>query len=499
VGRALRRAAIDSLTPALLESHPMNWKHSALLGVLLANPLAANPPSQKPTLLLDATLIERSENIRIAVGRPEKFSGNPLFGEDRPWEPRIDNMYPNVAWDPEDHLFKCWYSPFLVEVEDWMGSTATRMRWLYRQSGLCYATSRDGIRWEKPPLTVLPYQGKPSNILLRNVHGVGVFRDEREARAERRFKQFFVSEKDGRRTTVAVGFSPDGVHWSAPTELANFTLAADTHNNALWAPTLNRYVAFTRDWDRANPGEIKAVRLVARTESADFEHWTEPKVVLRGLADHLQVYALPVFYHAGLYLGLPTIFNLREDRVHVELAWSKDTITWHRVDAGTPFIPNGEKKGAYDWGCVYPAATPIIAPDGVKLYYSGSDGPHYGERSGCLALATLRPDGFAAATPVDPTRDGTIVTVPVTFHPGDELRLTADTEPAGQVQVALLDRDGRELARSAPMTGSFTARPVVWAVTPPKVASEVRLKFTLSRARLYSYERLSLGRGRTGE
>lgn len=465
-----------------------------LVCLLLVNALAADQAGFRKTLLLDSTKIESSENIRIAVGTPVKYLGNPLFGEDRPWEPRFDNMYPNVIWDDTEKIYKCWYNPFLVEVEDWLGSTNERKRWLYpRQSGLCYATSKDGIHWEKPALEILPFRGQSSNILMRDVHGVGVFRDDRESNPDRRFKSIFVNQVEGRRTTVAVTFSPDGIHWGKQTVLSNVKLMADTHNNALWAPTLNRYVAFTRDWDprewkRNSRGEIPAVRLVARIESEDFENWSDPKTVLRGINDNLQVYAMPVFYYAGIYLGLPVIIDAKDDRTHAELAWSKDTVTWHRIDIGTPFIPNSEKKGDYDWGCAYPAAVPIITKDDIKLYYAGSDGLHFGERKAYLALATLRPDGFAAATPIAPDKSGEIVSTPVALQADDQLQITADVESDGSVMVTLLDQDGSELTKSIPMKGSFTARKVEWQTKGTLPSGEYRIRFTLNRARLYSYE-----------
>lgn len=465
--------------------------------VLLANTLPAEQSGFRKTLLLDSTLVESSENIRIAVGQAQKFPGNPLFGEDRPWEPRFDNMYPNVIWDETDQLYKCWYNPFLVEVEDWLGSTSERKRWLYpRQSGLCYATSKDGIHWEKPAFDILPFRGQASNILMRDVHGVGVFLDEREPNPERRYKSIFVNQVEGRRTTVAVSFSADGIHWGQQTVLSNVKLMADTHNNALWAPTLNRYVAFTRDWDprdwkRNSRGEIPAVRLVARIESEDFQHWSDPQTVLRGVNDNLQVYAMPVFYYAGLYLGLPVIIDAKDDRTHAELAWSKDTVNWHRIDLGTPLIPNSEKKGDYDWGCAYPAAVPLITKDGIKLYYAGSDGLHFGERKTHFALATLRPDGFAAATPADPARKGKITTTTVSLPANGQLLVTGDVEAGGSVLVTLIDPNGREVARSVPMVGSFTARPVEWQTPDAEPVGEFRISFVLSRARIYSYETAS--------
>ena len=64
----------------------------------------------------------------------------------------------------------------------------------------------------------------------------------------------------------------------------------DTHNNALWAPTLGKYVAFTRTYG----GRRRRTRQVARTESTDFVKWTPQKVVMMEAPN--QTYSMPVFY-----------------------------------------------------------------------------------------------------------------------------------------------------------------------------------------------------------
>ena len=52
-------------------------------------------------LLLDSRVVERAENARLVVGTAHKHAANPLFGEDRPWEKRFDNLYGNVILDDE--------------------------------------------------------------------------------------------------------------------------------------------------------------------------------------------------------------------------------------------------------------------------------------------------------------------------------------------------------------------------------------------------------------
>jgi hypothetical protein len=94
----------------------------------------------------------------------------------------------------------------------------------------------------------------------------------------------------------------------------------DTHNNALWVPEVGRYVGFTRLWSE---GVYAGVRVVGRSESPDFRHWTPAQPVLQGLDDTHQVYAMPVFRYGEGYCGLAMIFNTElkaSPSPHIDLA-----------------------------------------------------------------------------------------------------------------------------------------------------------------------------------
>jgi hypothetical protein len=416
-------------------------------------------------LLLDSRLIASTENAKLTIGKVQKSKFNPLFEEDKPWEKRFDNLYANVIYDEQEKIYKCWYSPFIVDNPAKGMSLEERKKVNYkapdeREMAICYATSKDGIDWVKPKLGIVEYEGsKANNILWRGIgeggehwegpHGTGIFKDLRDPNPKRRYKAFLKAE------ILSVAFSADGIHWGKAITCPEADSAGDTHNNAFWAPTLGRYVGITREWGDAFG------RQVARISSADFLRWSKSKVVLEGLDKNNQTYAMPVFYHGGVYLGLVAIHDQEADRVWTELTWSPDTITWSRVLAGMPLIGNSEKEGDYDWGCVYAAACPVFLKDEIRLYYGGSDGYHFGWRNGSFCLATLRPDGFAGYTQIDPHKPAKITTTFKVRHKGT-LRLSADIEQKGYAKVRVFDESNGQVAESEPLKGNLSDEKVAW-------------------------------------
>ena len=95
-----------------------------------------------------------------------------------------------VWYDPSDRLFKMWY----------MGGYC---------ASTCYATSKDGIHWDKPNLDVRP----GSNIVDPAARdSTTVWLDLQEKNPARRYK--FARYYKDRAWTQSLHFSPDGIHWS---------------------------------------------------------------------------------------------------------------------------------------------------------------------------------------------------------------------------------------------------------------------------------------------
>lgn len=459
-------------------------------GLLLSlSAMNAAEADDSKLLLLDSRLIEQVRGARLTVGQVEKHSGDPLFSADRPWEQRLDNVYANVIFDEDAKLFKCWYSPFIFDgaientprdqrdrvtyVEAWRKTTKPR------EMGLCYATSADGIVWKKPSLRLYEYKGSLDNNLTLRIppegpHGTGVFRDERETDSRRRYKAFF-SMNGG----LWLSCSPDGLAWDAATRCEGTEVAGDTHNNLLWSSARQRYVAFTRTWG-------DGIRQVARTETVDLRAWTKPQVVLQGEDARHQTYAMLVFHYAQVYLGLLMIFDTTSDRIHCELAWSPDTIEWHRVSPGTPLIANGPPD-SYDFGCVFAAAYPILQAGRILLYYGGSNGPHGNWRDSFLCRAELPIDRWAGYAPESTDAPGHLVTRPL-LCTGGTLHVNADAQ-GGALRVSVLDENGVMLAESEPIHTNVTDGAVRWTTgnnLAALVDRTIQFHFELDRSRLYA-------------
>jgi len=223
-------------------------------------------------LLVNQDIIGNLDNVRLVPGQVSKSPHNPLFHQEHPWEPRYDNGYGNVLWDKEAGIYKLWYSPFTKFEVNLVESTSQHLEHVRRTMGVCYATSVDGIHWEKRISSEFLWEGQPSNVLFENWSNMGIMKDNRDPDPQRRYKGIFRNEhiyvhsslKTGTKMTpaISVAFSPDGLHWSDAHRIPNADLAGDTHSNAIWAPTLGKYVAITRDRIESGPGvRVRAVTL----------------------------------------------------------------------------------------------------------------------------------------------------------------------------------------------------------------------------------------------
>ena len=470
------------------------WGITAVMAALCNNAHGQVPASKLVSntkhLVLDSRVIDVTDGVRLILGKVEKDPHNPLFQADKPWENSLNNLYPNVIYDEQEKLFKLWYKCVVVDKD-----LIAKMRkpQLVHQHGwfLCYATSTDGIVWKKPELGICEFDGSTkTNALAQGVPNAGVFKDVDDPDPDRRYKVIY----DVGFSKLRARFSADGMHWS-DTLFPNGLVVApdrgttgDTHNNAFWDRRLGKYVLITRIF--------RGQRMVARSTSTDFLHWEEPKLVLRSTPEEgtgRQTYCMPAFPYANVYLGFVMMINVGSDQtVDCELTWSPDSIRWHRVKPGVPFIPRGPRN-SYDGGCIYAqAGSPTLWNNRTLIFYGGSQAVHKGWKRHCLpCLAYLRTDGWAGYQPLAAEKPGTIVTQPMVCN-GEPIRVSADAQN-GSLRVAVLDADGFGLDDCEPITQNVTDGVVAWkrGKDPSTLKGKtVRLKFELKSAVLYAFSGL---------
>lgn len=443
-------------------------------------------PDPDKLLLLDRRVVASVEEARLVHGKVVKEPSNPLFQADKPWENSMNNLYPNLLWDEEEGIFKLWYKCVLADAEVISKmdgpSTVHDVGWY-----LLYATSRDGLQWDKPELGLFAHDGdRRTNIVARDTPNVGVFKDSHDPDATRRYKMVY----DTGLGQLKARFSPDGIHWGEPVAMQGFgPRNGDTHNNAFWDERSGKYLWFTKLY----LGE----RLVARAESTDFLNWKNNGLVLRSTLDESrsrQAYCLPVFRYGSIYLGYAMLYDLGKGRtVDCELAWSPDGLHWERILPGVPLIPRGP-KGSYDSECIYAMAGPPVAQGAeLLIFYGGDDFPHTGWKRHCLpCLARLPLDHFAGYEPVDPDKPAKIVTRPLRLS-GEALRITA-AAAGGSVKFFALDGDGKGVAESAPLSGALHEAALVWTSGGDRITagSEWCFRIELERATLFALDGVTL-------
>lgn len=132
-----------------------------------------------------------------------------------------------------------------------------------------------------------------------------------------------------------------------------------------------------------------------------------------------------------------------------------------------------------------------VRKDKILLYYGANNGRFMGWRDGFFCLARLRPDGFAGYEQIEggSNKTATITTRPV-LAVADSLRLSADVATSGYVKVTLFDKEKKELTESELIAKTVTDAEVQWPEGfsfRSLKGSEIRLRFELRDARLYSF------------
>jgi hypothetical protein len=362
-------------------------------------------------LFVDDFLVE-STTLRRSFHRAEYHPASPVLKPDRPWEkqgglPTAMIFSDGVWYDPAERLFKMWY----------LGGYCV---------ATCYATSKDGIHWDKPLLDVEP----GTNIVLRGRRDSStVWLDHSERDPKRRWKMFTVELKPQSGCSLVLRASADGIHWSQP--LAASSSIGD-RTTVFYNPFRNLWVYGLRSGQR-DLGRMRLYREHADAAAgiawrdSDIVPWVgadrldphNPNPELSGIAP--QLYNLDAVAYESLLVGLFSIWQGDpasrgfQKRNEVLLGFSRDGFHWQRPDR-RPFAGVNETEGAWNWANVQSAGGGLLVI-GDTLYFYVS-GRQQSRRTGhnTTGLAILRRDGFASMDAGGP--DGALTTRRCAFKEG---------------------------------------------------------------------------------
>lgn len=197
----------------------------------LENPPAVIPIDGGRQLFVDDFLVQDSWLVR-AFHQPVKYPGNPVFFPQTPHE-RNDVLPPaaipkcgGVCYDRHDGLFKMWY------MASYLGAMA-------------YATSVDGIHWNRPDLDVVT----GTNLILPP--GIcpdsgTVWFDEQAETPDQKYKMLIrePNPPDQGSFPALMFISADGIHWSTVGE----TGPMHDRSTMFYNPFRKKWVQSIRHW-----------------------------------------------------------------------------------------------------------------------------------------------------------------------------------------------------------------------------------------------------------
>jgi hypothetical protein len=451
----------------------------------LDKPPAVIPIDVGRQLFVDDFLIAGTTLTRTY--HPAKYhAATPVLEPDRPWEklggPTAMVFSDGVWYDPGDHLFKMWYMGGLTRAT-------------------CYATSKDGIRWDKPILDVK----KGTNIVQPDPRdSVTVWLDLDEKDAKRRYKLF----RSWRNKASATGwdqtvyFSEDGTHWGKPVATSG---PSGDRNTVFYNPFRKVWVYSVRT-NHARMGRTRGY-----VENADVLAGARWKAVgdpmpwvgaskadpwRDDLKVQPQLYNLDAVAYESLVLGLFTIWRGQpKDRPkpnEVCAGFSRDGFHWHRPDHRA-LLPVSERQGDWNWGNVQSAGgCCLIVGDQLYFYVSGRAGVKGTPTSGVstTGLAVLRRDGFASMGAGD--RERSLLTRPVIFR-GKYLFVNVAAK-RGELRAEVLDKDSKIIPglnrdNCVAVREDSTRVAVTWkgADLARLRGQAVRFRFYLSNGELYAF------------
>ena len=467
-------------------------------------PYLENPPEVIDVtvgrqLFVDGFLIEKTD-LTPEYHKAKKLECNPVLKPEMPWEieqsPVACPKSGGVFFDEEAGLFKIWYEG----------------GWL---RNMCYATSRDGISFEREDLgivpgtnIILPYEGyEPERyrggIDYLRPDSTTVFIDYDADKSEK-YKLFLRNPGGFARGIAAV--SADGIRYRD----FRYSGIMGDRSTVFYNPLRRKWVCSIRGVE----GEGQGINRIRKYHEGDsiYEaidyNYDELPVWIRADGKDIphpeigippQLYNLDAIAYESITVGMfqSLLGPVNEDCAVSGIPkmtalipmYSRDGYHFSRPSR-EPIISSSFEKGAWDRGYVQSVGGGIVINgDELRIYYIGfaGDESRGGEswitngmyRNGATGIATLRRDGF-----VSMNGEGALLTRRLRFSGKRSLHVNI----AGSVSCEILDGSGALIRGSKKFVGDSTnARLDFGDLDIGELCGRViRLRFSVS-GKLYSF------------
>ncbi|MAG35021.1 MAG: hypothetical protein CL878_02045 [Dehalococcoidia bacterium] len=331
-----------------------------------------------------------------------------------------------MLYDQDEGLFRLWYLSF---------GSYPGLGEFGEPTYYCYATSSDGLHWERPHLGMFDYEGSTDNNIISSDRNSapgfnGSILDCKEMAGleppERRYKTAgWLGRDDAGRGIHGVSFSHDGLRWQRYE--GNPVIGGHGRGDALTGAKL-REPAFPEHlpglptakyalFPKVHPqlGRFRRRSFAMCTSEDDlggnpFTQWTEPQLVLApdlrddemteerlaaaksillydNPGDHrCEFYGVVVFRSGDIFLGLLWIYDAAFEfsrigtrnqyaLVDIQLVSSRDLIHWERLGNRQPVIARGG-PGSFDSHMIFFHSFPVTVGDEWWVYYVGHNEGH---------------------------------------------------------------------------------------------------------------------------
>ena len=348
---------------------------------------------RKKFLFIDDAYVVKAESLKRTTNQAVKHR-DPVLRMDAPWDTASDELNGlNVVYDQQDQLFKMWYG-VSNRVEDWGGMVRK----------FAYATSADGIHWERPILNLIENDGSKANNYFTSTELADFFPSiliDPSEPASRRFKMIFVcsdiwgagqvNDWSRHHSSLNLAYSEDGLIWDRPRNVNPilrgisdgvfmFFYDVDRRKYQLFTrrvPNLPRDISLYESFDLVNWEDCGRI-FVAGDESDPptlFNIHQATVLQYEGykLALLNTMHGHPLTERLGVFQEPPDDYPYKDQigMIDVQLGFSTDGRSWHRAHDRAPIVPVGP-AGAWDAGLVFPQFNaPIVVEGNTYIYYSG--------------------------------------------------------------------------------------------------------------------------------